>query len=99
MKEEIAFGALERVYKEVQQGRVTVPDAIRDLADKFDAVARDPQKSKAFKYDAARAARSLYRRAQESEELEATENADSLNSFFDDTTATMRRPSDENMNY
>ena len=98
-KEEIAFAALEKAYKAVQQGTVTVPDAIRDLADKFDAVARDPQKSKAFKYDAARGARSLYQRAQEYEELEASGNLDSQESFYNDTTATMRYPSEENINY
>jgi hypothetical protein len=98
-KEENAFKALEKTYKAVQQGIVTVPDAIRDLADKFDAVARDPQKSKAFPYDAARAARSLYKLAQESADLEVTSNFDSQESFYDDTTAIMRRPSDENINY
>jgi hypothetical protein len=99
MKEESAFKALEKTYKAVQQGTVTVPDAIRDLADKFDAVARDPQKSKTFPYDAARAARSLYKLAQEAADLEATSNVDSQESFYDDTTAIMRRPSDENINY
>ncbi len=98
-KEEIAFAALEKAYKAVQDGTVTLPDAIRDLADKFDAVARDPQKSKAFKYDAARGARSLYQRAQEYEDLEAGGNFDSQESFYNDTTATMRYPGEENMNY
>jgi serine/threonine protein kinase len=82
MKEEIAFRLLEKAYEAVRQGTVTIPDAIRDLADKFDAVARDPQKSKAFPYDAARAARTLY------------QEANALDEF-----ATMRRPSNENINY
>lgn len=98
-KEEIAFSALEKSYNAVYEGRVKVPETIRDIANKFDAVARDPQKSKVFKYDAARAAHLLYKRAQEYEELEAAGNAASPGSFYDDTTATMRRPSDGNIMY
>ena len=87
------------MYKAVYDGKVKVPEAIRDLANKFDAVARDAQKSSIFKYDAVRAARSLYQRAQECAELESAGNDDFQESFYNDTTATMRRPSDENINY
>jgi hypothetical protein len=81
---------------------VRIPVAIRELAEQFDAVARDPQKSKRFKYDAARAALALYRRAQECQEEErqrAEENARSFDPFYDETTTPMRRPRDENRRY
>jgi hypothetical protein len=96
MQEDVAFSALEKAYKEVQEERVRVPAAIRDLAEKFDAVARDPQKSKRFKYDAARAALALYRRAQECQEEELQQASAP---FYDETTTPMRRPRDENIRY
>ena len=96
-KEDVLEKVLEKAYQAVSDEKVVVPEAIRDLANKFTAVARDPQKSKLFKYDAERAARNLYKLAQEYEdeqEMAAASNANVPSSFYNDTTATMLRPDD-----
>jgi serine/threonine protein kinase len=80
MPEDVAFNALANAYREVQEGRIRVPHAIRELAEKFDIIARDPQKQKRFKYDAARAALALYRRARECQEEELQK--EDIVSFF-----------------
>jgi hypothetical protein len=88
--------ALEKAYQAVSEEKVVVPEAIRAIANKFAAVAQDPQKRKLFKYDAERAARNLYALAQkyEDEQEPATSNARFTGSFYNDTTATMARPDD-----
>jgi hypothetical protein len=65
LKEEI----LIKAYKEVQDGKVTDPLAIREIAANFRAVASDPQASEMVSFDAERAAQNLYEQANKYEEL------------------------------
>ncbi|HLZ55430.1 MAG TPA: SPFH domain-containing protein [Ktedonosporobacter sp.] len=62
---------LKKAYKEVQQGNVTDPDTIRDLAAQFEAISRDPKANQMVTFDAARAALNLYEQAQRNEEEQA----------------------------
>jgi hypothetical protein len=64
-KEEV----LIKAYKEVQDGKVTDPLAIREIAAHFRAVASDPQACKMVSFDAERAAQNLYEQANKYEEL------------------------------
>jgi regulator of protease activity HflC (stomatin/prohibitin superfamily) len=66
-KEEI----LIKVYKEVQNGKVTDPEAIRTIAATFEAVAQDSQANQSVSFDAEQAAKILYKRARLYEELYA----------------------------
>jgi hypothetical protein len=70
---------LTQMYEAVRQGRITDPVTIRTIAQRFEAVASDPETSKAFGYDAARAAQNLYQRAQFFEQANAPVS-------YDDTT-------------
>lgn len=65
LKEEI----LVKAYREVQDGKVTDPLAIREIAANFRAVASDPQASEMVSFDAERAAQNLYEQANKYEEL------------------------------
>lgn len=65
-KEEI----LVKAYKEVQNGKITDPEAIRAIAATFEAVARDPQINMLVSFDAERAAQNLYKQARNYEELQ-----------------------------
>jgi hypothetical protein len=65
LKEEI----LVKAYKEVQDGKVTDPLAIREIAANFRAVASDPQASEMVSFDAERAAQNLYEQANKYEEI------------------------------
>src|SRR5260370_34632011 len=58
-KEEI----LVKAYKEVQNGKITDPEAIRTIAAIFEAVARDSQASPSVSFDAEHAAKELYKKA------------------------------------
>jgi hypothetical protein len=60
---------LIKAYKAVQDGKVTDPLAIRELAANFRAVASDPQASEMVSFDAERAALNLYEQADKYEEL------------------------------
>jgi regulator of protease activity HflC (stomatin/prohibitin superfamily) len=59
---------LAKAYKEVQKGNITDPETIRSIAEKFEAVAKDPERSKTVNFDAARAALNLYAQARKYEE-------------------------------
>lgn len=58
-KEEV----LIKAYKEVQSGKITDPQTIREIAARFEAVARDPQANQSVTFDAERAAYNLYEQA------------------------------------
>ncbi len=68
----IKVDMLRDVYEAVRQGRITDPDTIRDLARRFEVVARDPELSQKAEFDAARAANTLYQRAKTIEEYART---------------------------
>ncbi len=55
---------LVKVYKEVQDGKITDPQTIREIAASFKAVADDPVASQAVNFDADRAAANLYEQAE-----------------------------------
>ncbi|MDQ2903917.1 MAG: SPFH domain-containing protein [Chloroflexota bacterium] len=55
---------LERTYEAVRQGNITDPETIRGIAARFEAIAHDPEASKAINFDAGRAAQTLYQRAE-----------------------------------
>jgi len=59
LKEEV----LIKAYKEVQSGKITDPQTIREIAARFEAVARDPQANQSVTFDAERAAYNLYEQA------------------------------------
>lgn len=65
-KEEI----LTKAYKEVQNGKITDPEAIRAIAATFEAIARDAQTNASVSFDAERAAQNLYKQAHNYEELQ-----------------------------
>lgn len=60
---------LKKAYKEVQDGKVTDPQTIREIAANFQAVAEDPQASQKVNFDAGRAAQNLYEQARKYEGL------------------------------
>lgn len=60
---------LKKAYQEVQNGKVTDPQAIRQIAITFEAVARDPELSQKISFDAERAAANLREQAQHYEEM------------------------------
>jgi hypothetical protein len=64
LKEEI----LVKAYKEVQDGKVTDPLAIREIAANFRAIASDPEARERVSFDAERAAQNLYEQANKYEE-------------------------------
>ncbi|QBD81063.1 hypothetical protein EPA93_35870 [Ktedonosporobacter rubrisoli] len=90
LKEEV----LIKAYKEVQDGKITDPLTIHSLAEKFEAVANDPQACQTVSFDAARAAHTLHKQAQKYEELYVAEA-----SFEEKGQASwpMSNPSDENL--
>src|SRR5581483_7133452 len=54
---------LRKAYKEVQSGKITDPQTIREIAARFEAIARDPQANQSVPFDAERAAYNLYEQA------------------------------------
>jgi tetratricopeptide (TPR) repeat protein len=54
---------LKNAYKQIQIGSITTPKVIRSIAEGFQAFADDPEASKIASFDAARAAQTLYKRA------------------------------------
>ena len=58
------------LYNSVREGRVTDITVILDLADRFDAIAGNPDVSQMFPYDSERAASSLHERARVLKEAE-----------------------------
>lgn len=55
-------------YNAVREGRITDPTTIRDIAKRFDAIAKNSKASQNFNIDAARAASNLFQRANSIEE-------------------------------
>ncbi len=64
LKEDVLIQA----YKTVQNGQVTDPETIRNIAAKFEMVAQDPEANKTISFDAQRAALNLYDQARKYEE-------------------------------
>lgn len=64
LKEEL----LIRAYKEIHSGKIRDVETIRGLAEKFEAVAQDPELNEKVSFDAARAAQNLYEQAKRYEE-------------------------------
>ena len=62
---------LIKAYQEVQNDKITDPEAIRSIAATFEAVAQDSQASQSVSFDAKQAAKILHKRAREYEELYA----------------------------
>jgi regulator of protease activity HflC (stomatin/prohibitin superfamily) len=90
---------LIRAYKEVHNGKIRDPETIRSLAEKFEAVAQDPELSEKVSFDPARAAQNLYTQAKRCEELYEA-GIYSGEAKPDDETKPdwlMRPPSDENL--
>jgi hypothetical protein len=84
---------LIRAYKEVQSGKITDPATIRSIAQKFDAVAQDPELNQNVSFDPVRAAQNLYAQAKRCEEVYEA-------GIFNDETKPdwlVRRPTDENL--
>jgi len=54
---------LKNAYKQIQNGSITSPEAIRSIAAGFQAIADDPEANKNASFDAALAAQTLYERA------------------------------------
>jgi hypothetical protein len=59
---------LVKLYREVQNGKITDPGTIREIAASFMTVADDPEASQAVSFDAARAAANLYEQAEKYEQ-------------------------------
>lgn len=66
-KEEV----LKNAYEQIKNGKVTSPEAIRKIADSFQAIADNLEASKSVSFDAERAAQTLYERAKFFEEQAA----------------------------
>jgi hypothetical protein len=84
---------LVRAYTEVQNGKITDPETIRSLAEKFEMVAQDPELNEKVSFDPARAAQNLYNQARRCEELYES-------GIYSDETKPdwlVRRPTDENL--
>ena len=84
---------LIRAYKEVQNGKITDPETIRGIAQKFDAVAQDPELNQKVSFDPVRAAQNLYAQAKRCEEVYES-------GIYSDETKPdwlLRRPTDENL--
>jgi hypothetical protein len=59
---------LKKAYKEVQDGKITDPETIREIAVRFQQVADDQQASQLVTFDAMRAALNLHEQARKYEE-------------------------------
>ncbi|GHO92891.1 hypothetical protein KSF_029390 [Reticulibacter mediterranei] len=84
---------LVRAYTEVQNGKITDPETIRSLAEKFELVAQDPELNEKVSFDPMRAAQNLHNQAKRCEELYES-------GIYSDETKPdwlVRRPSDENL--
>ncbi len=60
---------LRKIYEQIQQGKVTDPQYIRQIAMTFDAVARDPEASQKITFDIERAAANLHKQAEHYERV------------------------------
>lgn len=83
---------LVKAYKAVQNEQVTDPAAIREIATRFEAVARDPQLGQTMSFDPARAALILYDQARKKEEqINAAQSGGAQPDWI------ARQPNDDNM--
>jgi regulator of protease activity HflC (stomatin/prohibitin superfamily) len=85
---------LAQAYDDVRSERITDPITIRKIASRFETIANDPEESKNVHFDAARAARTLYARA------EIYEKHLAANNDYNDATRpdwSIRRPSEDNL--
>jgi regulator of protease activity HflC (stomatin/prohibitin superfamily) len=86
---------LVQAYTAVQNGKITDPETIRGLAEKFELVAQDPELNEKVSFDPARAAQNLHNQAKRWEEL-----YESGGGIYSDETKPdwlVRRPTDENL--
>lgn len=89
--------ALVEAYNAVRQGRITDPTTIRSIAQRFEAIANDPEHSKNVGFDAARAANVLYQRAQMHEEKMANERTGYDDETQADWQPPIQRPTNNNL--
>ena len=92
-KEEVLVNA----YKQVQEGKITDPETIRNLARTFEAIAHDPEANGSVSFDPMRAAENLYAEADHNEQLASASPApnsarSSRVSFEDDTNPDWHNP-------
>src|SRR5436305_2938097 len=86
--------ALMKAYEAVQKGQITDPDTIRGIAERFDDIARDSQKSQTVMFDANRAASNLRGQARKYEARFG------VTALYEDEAQTgwgVHRATDENM--
>ena len=60
---------LRKAYEQIQHGKVTDPEYIRQVARTFDTVARDPEASQKITFDIERAAENLHKQAEQYERM------------------------------
>ena len=82
------------LYEAVRAGRITDPNTIRDLAQRFMSIARDHEANNNFPFDADRAGRTLFQRAKWYEDQA---NADSYEANIQDDMPRPRRANDNLM--
>ena len=74
LKEEV----LVKAYKDVREGKITDPLAIREIAANFHEIASDPQVREMLSFDAERAAQNLYEQANRYEKSDAEQETTTL---------------------
>jgi serine/threonine protein kinase len=67
LKKRVSEDFLTKGYTEVWRGNITDPEAIREIAAHFQALANDPIESQSVSFDAAHAAQNLYEQARRCE--------------------------------
>lgn len=101
--EQLDEDTLITAYKTVQDGKITAPETIREIAHQFEQIADDPALSQAVSFDAARAARNLYDQAlkyEQSEQGAQSQMTYSMPVVYSDDAKTgwpSRGPKDENI--
>jgi SPFH domain / Band 7 family len=80
------------LYTSVQQGKITDPATIRQIASQFEMIAHNPDARNTVSFDADRASQILYGWAQKNDPLFAAENNDETKPDW-----AVRRPNDENL--
>lgn len=86
------FSAMIRLYDLVRHGEVTDPQAILDLAERFEAIANHPEISQQFDHDAGRAAYNLRAR------LHAMQAPEKRRASDPDDTTEIKRPARRTFN-
>ncbi|GCF07492.1 hypothetical protein KDI_10560 [Dictyobacter arantiisoli] len=64
----LSEAVLASAYQEVQNGKITDPMTIRNIAARFEAVAQNPELAQTVSFDPARAALNLYEQARQNEQ-------------------------------